>query len=77
MLLAGPSGEDFTQRWHLFSRNSARDGGMEGGENKDIYDSRHGQSMVLCWGGTDGGKGLWGWLVGFKKFMFFSDKEQV
>ena len=37
-----PSGEDFTQRWHLFSTNTARDGGMEGGENKDISDSRHG-----------------------------------
>lgn len=47
-----------------------RDGGMERGENKDIYDSRHGQSMVLCWGGTDG-------EGGFKKFMFFSNKERV
>lgn len=37
-----PSGEDFAQRWHLFSANTARDAGMEGGENKDISDSRHG-----------------------------------
>lgn len=52
-----PSGEDFTQRWHLFSANTARDEGMEGGENKDISDSRHGWSMVLCWGmeEVDGG----------------------
>lgn len=49
-----PSGEDFTQRWHLFSANTARDEGMEGGENKDISDSRNGWSMVLC-RGIDGG----------------------
>lgn len=50
-----PSGEDFTQRWHLFSTNTARDEEMEGGENKDISDSCYGWSMVLC-------RGIVGWI---------------
>lgn len=58
-----PSGEDFTQHWHLFSTNTARDAGMEGGENKDISDSRHGWSMVLCRGSIGQGVGLVGGVL--------------
>lgn len=56
--------------------NSARDGGMEGGENKDIRDSRHGRRHVAARGGTDGGRAFFLIYV-FEKFTFFlySDKD--
>lgn len=50
---------------------------MEGGENKDISDSRHGQSLVLC-RGTDGGRrgGWWG-LKSFQTRMLKVKKSKM
>lgn len=46
-----PSGEDFTDWMHLFSRSTARDGWRDGGENKDISDSCPGCCAGSKWGG--------------------------
>lgn len=57
--------------------NSARDGGMEGGENKDIRDSCHGRRHGAARGGTDGGGGRGGFFLRggggsvLEKFTFF------
>lgn len=56
--------------------NSARDGGMEGGENKDIRDSRHRRRHGAARGGTDGGGGVFFSFRGggssvLEKFAFF------
>lgn len=59
--------------------NSARDGGMEGGENKDIRDSRHGRRHGAARGGTDGGRAFFFFLLyvfeKFSYFFFHSDRD--
>lgn len=58
-----PSGEEFTQCWHLFSGKTGRDGG-DGGRRTQGH-----LRLLPRVKGTDGGKEVVG--GGFEKFVFF------